>query len=310
MMIKTRISPGQLVTWGKRLGVAMSPLSPFAVWSEEAGDVLEESEPGLQPVLKELAQAKGFVQVRFSNSPELFEHTVYFSACNIEGVSLTALGKEVLLEAPAPIRELLDSLGRNMGKSTLIGQRFHCQVSPLAGVLFCCLLDEQRRQFWAAMGGDGERVAVACDLLAFAAQKPQLQQSLAALMADTAELNWPFSQEESERAAQELVGKGLLLHEAGQYRLSEGALRLAGRFLALEGILHVSAGYTPEDDALIVSGTSYVQAGVRDILCLEASDSEAVITTVSAQSVLDHMQQTLAGASGLREPDPSWRHRG
>lgn len=299
MTIKRRISPGKLVAWGKRLGVAMSPLSPFKLLPDDAVEA-EESEATLQPVLHELANVNGFVQVRFTNSPELFNHTVYFSEENDGGVALTSLGKEILLEAPAPVQDLLDSLGRNMGKSSLIGQSFHCQVSPLAGVLLCAILDEQRRQFWAAMSNDAQSTSICCELKELVAVKPNIQQSLALLMADTAELSWPLDGAASELAAQELVEKGLLRRCESSYALGEGALRLAGRFLALESILHVSAGYVPSEDVLVTSGVSYVQAGVRDILCLEATECEAVISTVSAQAVISHMQLALSGTAGAQ----------
>lgn len=300
MTIKRRISPAKLAAWGKRLNLAISPLSPFKLWPDEAAEV-EESEATLQPVLQELAKTKGFVQLRFTNSPELFNHTVYFSEQNEGGVALTSLGKELLLEAPAPVQELLDSLGRNMGKSSLIGHSFHCQVSPLAGVLFCALLDEQRRQYWSAMSNDAAAASICCELNDLVSAKPQMPQSLALLMADTAELSWPLDSAASELAASELVQKGLLLFKDGAYSLGEGALRLAGRFLALESILHVNAGYVPDDEILVTSGVSYVQAGVRDILCLEATEREATISTVSAQSVISHMQQALSGAAGNQE---------
>jgi hypothetical protein len=100
-----------------------------------------------------------------------------------------------------------------------------------------------------------------------------------------------------------LAEKGLTVPDGSAYRLSEESAYLARRMLIIDTSLVLTAGHLGPDGIVSVGGFTCLQAGVHDLLYLDATAGTVEIQAVSSAIILDYIRALMTDPSLLKKLD-------
>ncbi len=306
------IAPGLLPWLGSAGPGATGPLSPFL-----AGDVrsptLDEMdrlrsagvigadgalETHVRSTISALANPAVAVAVRLSSGEEYYEHTAFLSADGTRSVLLTTAGSEILVRDPAPIDEVLEGVRQYVGDSVLRAPRFEAELDPEAALAFAAIADLHRRALFGAYAGGTpfERPVLGPAKIAAAigsaADGFQWLAGVVKLVGGADRL--------APAALDRLVRAGHLRKEKGGFALADEAALLAERLLVVESVLALEAvRAAPGTTALQRLNLLCLQAGIHDILSVEAVDGRLRFECLSGAAVMAYLHFLLTEPGAL-----------
>ncbi|MBW6517921.1 MAG: hypothetical protein K0A89_05410 [ANME-2 cluster archaeon] len=91
----------------------------------------------------------------------------------------------------------------------------------------------------------------------------------------------------------------------GGYRLTQDTLLLSRRMLLLDTFLTLTSGRIGHDGKVIIIGFTGIQAGVHDLLFIDANKDSVLIDAVSSAVMLDYVSHFLEPSGALEGKNKS-----
>jgi len=298
------IPAGLLGVVGALWGAAPSVASPFrygdarpATAEEsaalEAGGICDASgglSAAARPALDVLGTAVGFTRVYVTGGGFPNEYLVYFSPTGASA-SLINRGGDMELATPATADLLVAMIEMRIGSSALRESPFEASLSFDEAVVLAGLVDLQRRAVLSAFGAGKDADAVEASPAAVAdavAARGDDRQWLANVLLELGESDG-LDADAAKVALGALAGRGLVTKGKGGSRLSDEALQFARRMLLFDVVVTLTSGHAAANGTVSVAGFTALQAGVRDVLYIDASEGEVELRSTSAAEILDYV---------------------
>ncbi len=261
--------------------------------------------PAVRPALDVLGTANAFTRIYLSGAQIPAECIVYF-AQNRVPVSLLNVGGDMQIDFPAATETFVSMVAQGIGSSIYRSVPFNATLTHDEALALAAMIDLQRKQALRSVADEQVPVIVESDvpaLRAITSRKGDNTQWLINVVLDLLSLDGIPSEDRLRSALESLVQKGFALKHASSYRLSEATLALARRMLIFDAALTLTSGYLGTSGLLNVAGFTCLQAGIHDLLVIDAGVDLVTIQSVSSASVLDSLQTYLTDAKVLENLD-------
>lgn len=245
-----------------------------------------------RPALDVLGTAHAFTRVYLSGSQIPSEFVVYF-APNGAMASLINSGGDMQINFPAAADLFVEMVAQGIGSSIYHSVPFEATLTPDEGVVLAGMIDLQRKQALKSIADEQASAVVESDLptlLRLSSRKVDNTQWLSNVLLDLLSLEGILSIEQVRAAAESLVQKGYALKNPATYRLSDVTLALARRMLIFDTALTLTSGYVGKSGALSVVGFTCLQAGIHDLLLIDAGEDAVTLQSVSSAGIIDSVQ--------------------
>jgi hypothetical protein len=268
---------------------------------DAAGKIL----PAVRPALDVLGTATGFTRMYLSGSVLPFECVVYFAPGKVP-VSLLNQAGEMQIRVPAAAKQFVEMAAQTIGTSQYRSVPFNATLTPPEAIVLAGMIDIQRKATLKSVAGEQPPSAAICDLVSLwkiTSKKGENTQWLANVLLDLLSIDGIASEDPVVGAVESLVRKGYALKQGSSYRLAEAPLALAGRMLLFDTALVLTSGHLGAGGSLSIAGFTCLQAGVHDLLVIDAGTDSVAIQTTAASGVLDSIQAWLTDAQKLETLD-------
>jgi hypothetical protein len=278
---------------------AMSVLSASQVSTEmsrsltAAGALDSDGRPSapFAPVLDVLAAPTGLAQLHLTGGESLIEIQIHTGAAGTVSVLSTSEGLE--LAAPADVDRMVRVLTEHLGFSMLPSLTLSAQLTAEDAVVFAATVDHHRRRLLAALLA-GEALSDA----------PADDGSVRALL----QVDDPRWLVPIVSALAGDIPQGAAAARVGHLSsdVNQVARALALRFAVFDRIFTLVTVGSGTDGETMASQVACVQAGVHDLLVIEAGPDGLGFVTLPSAMVLSRVATMLADPGGeLREATPT-----
>jgi hypothetical protein len=280
------------------LGTAEKKALVGAGFCNEQGQVV----PQAQGVLDILGTATSFTRIYLSGGPNAYEYIVYFSPGGA-GASLVNVHGDMQIDTPPLASMITGMAAETIGSSLYHSSPFEATLSPGEAVVLAGMIDLQRKAVLRSLAGDTGAGGVAMDIASiqasFAGNKED-NQWLANVVSGLVGTDG-IQGDNAGNILDSLVAKGLVRSSSSSYILSDGAQFLARRMLVFDTALTLTAGHLGNEGTVTVAGFTCLQAGVHDLLVLDASGGNISMRSISSAAILDLVRTFITSASELEK---------
>jgi hypothetical protein len=266
--------------------------------------------PGLKPALDVLGNACAFTRIYISGGPNPSEFLVYFAPGGTTA-SLINIQGNFRVDCPAVAEVMVDMTAQTIGFTLFRNPVFEADLLPDEALAFSGLIDYRRRTLLRSLA---DRKAVVEDgadtarILEALAEKDGDAPGLCDVMLSVLDPAGKISPDSIGAALGSLAKKGLVTKSGPLWHLSDAGLYLARRMLIFDNSLVLTAGVVGKSGNVSVAGFTCIQAGVHDILFIDASAGNVSMRTTSSAEVLDYVKTFLTNPNvhrNLAAPDTS-----
>jgi hypothetical protein len=257
--------------------------------------------PTIRPALDILGTASGFTRMYLSGGQPPSECIVYF-APGKEPVSLLNNAGDMQIGFPAAAKEFVEMAAQAIGTSIYRSVPFNATMSHDEAIVLAGMIDLQRKQNLRSVADEHVSSAVSSDISVLGkipSGKSDNPQWLCNVLMELLSENEAIPEDRLNSAVESLVGKGYAMKKDSSYQLSGTLLTLAGRMLIFDTALTLTSGYLGKSGSLDVAGFTCLQAGIHDILIIDAAKDSVTLQTSSAAGVLDNVHTYLTDAQKL-----------
>ncbi len=248
----------------------------------------------IRPALDVLGTANAFTRMYLSGGQPPAECIVYFAPGKIP-VSLRNIGGEMQIGYPAASGAFMQMAAQAIGTSAYRSVPFDATLSHDEAVALAGMIDVQRKQALRSLADEQTPVVADIGLGALGkttSQKGEKSQWLASVLLDIISQD-RVPEDRLLPALESLVGKGFAVRNASSYRLGDEALSLAHRMLVFDSALVLTAGHLGPGESFSVAGFTCLEAGIHDLLVIDAGVDSVHLQSVSSAGVLDSIQAYL-----------------
>jgi hypothetical protein len=260
--------------------------------------------PAARPALDALGTAHAFTRMYLSGNLVPTEAIVYFAPGN-GPVSLFNAGGDMEIRYPAAEGEFVEMAAQGFGSTIYRAVPFDATLMHDEAVALSALIDIQRKHALKSIAGEQEPGIADCELpvlWSITSRKGNNTQWLANVLLDILSLDGIPSEDLLRSALESLVQKGHAVKNGSSYRLGEDTLALARRMLLFDTALTLTSGYL-KNGVLNIAGFTCLQAGVHDLLVIDANAESVTIQSVSSASVLDSVRTFFTDIHSLEKLD-------
>lgn len=311
------IDPNVLGGIGALLPEAKSSLSPLKYGGERSLNPSEKQalmKTGLldargqvthnfKPTLGFLAQAKAYARVRLTTWDERLEQLHYFGAEEDRIVSITSHAEGILIQDPAPVREMMAVLRQNIGASLIASCILEAELPVDEALVLAALIDRHRKRILSAFI-EGSKFEVGeyqpDDVLAELRDGIHSPDWLAAAIQTISGREGALSEGEIAQALNNLTRAGLLAMKGESYLLGEGALSVGKGLLVVDHILTLEAGELLDNEQIVTSELICMQSGRHSLLLLEYHAGVFHMRGISPLILLTLLEHFLLGSEILK----------
>jgi hypothetical protein len=261
--------------------------------------------PAVRPILDVLGTATGFTRMYLSGGMAPTECIVYFAPGRVP-VSLFNAEGNMQIGFPAAVPQFVEMAAQGIGTSVYRAVPFSATLALDESVVLAAMIDIQRKQNLKSLADEQSSSASDCDIPVLwknISQKGDNTQWLGNVLMELLSLEGISSEDRVRTAAESLVQKGYALKQGSSYRLSEILLTLAGRMLIFDNALILTSGYLSAGGSLSIAGFTCLQAGIHDLLIIDAAADSVTFQTVSSAGVLDNVQTWFSDVQKLETLD-------
>ena len=296
---KTRVSPFQYGATEKLTDIHQDKLQQSGVL-DAGGQIVSN----LRPTLELLASTRAYTRIRLSPGAELLEYNVYFAPDGSRAVSITSTDKGLVVQDPAPTEEFIEGLRAYTGGSIIRACDFDEEMRVEEALTLAALIDLRRQSVLRAFVDKTLSAQESYDAHAIyeaIANTPSSSQWLVAIIQDMVESEIPLSETTIERTLTDLATSNHVVKTGEQYMLGEVESILGSRFLVFDNIMVLWSGRERDDGEIFNVGFTCLQAGVHELLFLDASGGRFQFTTLSSEALLEYVRHFLQDPEALRE---------
>jgi hypothetical protein len=257
--------------------------------------------PGILPALDVLGNAQAFTRMYITGGPNAYEYIVYFTADG-RTASLINIKGDVQINCPSIADLFIEMASQALGLTVYRNATIKASLTPEEALVFSALVDLQRKEILRALAGSKDIPPLAVDppsLDTFLATPEGNYQWLNNVIRDLAyDENAPSPQVLAGLAS--LTDKGLVVKTGPAYRLSDDAAYLARRMLVIDTSLVLTTGQLASDGRVGLAGFTCLQAGVHDLLYIDATGGSVELQAISSAAVLDYIRAFMTDPRALR----------
>jgi hypothetical protein len=290
----TSISPFK---YGK--GGAVGTKERAALLAAGICDTQGQIVPAIRPAIDILGNAEAFTRMYLTGGPDTYEYLVYFDAGG-NTVSMVNAGGEFQISYPSREGLFVEMAAQTIGFSLFRIAPLETSLSHDEALVFSGLVDIQRRAFLRSLAdGGGARVIDASpgEIGSALARKEGDYQWLGVVMMSLLERESPPAPDHIAAALVSLAGKGLATASGAVWRLSDTGSLLARRMLVFDASLVLTAGSGGRSGKVNVAGFTCLQAGVHDLLFIDAGASTVELQSISSAGVIEYVRKFLTDMS-------------
>jgi hypothetical protein len=258
--------------------------------------------PGIQPALDVLGNAQAFTRMYITGGPNAYEYIVYFTADG-RTASLINIKGDVQINCPSIADLFIEMASQALGSTLFRNAAIKASLTPEEALVFSGLVDLQRKEILRALAGSADIPPMSIDppsLDTFLAAREGNYQWLNNVIRELAyDKNAPSPQVQAVLAS--LADKGLVVKTGPAYRLSDDAAYLARRLLVIDTSLVLTTGQLAPDGTVGLAGFTCLQAGVHDLLYIDATGGTVEIQAVSSAAVLDYVRAFMTDPEALKK---------
>lgn len=255
--------------------------------------------PDILPALDVLGNATAFTRMYLSGGPAPYEFLVYFGPDG-KTTSLINVQGEFRINSPAAAEIFMNMTAQTLGSSFFRNASLEADLSPDEALVLFGLVDIQRKVLLRSLADNREVRAENADvseILLILSDKKGSNQWLGNVMKSLLDQNEPLSGDRIV-AALTLLEKKVLAEKTGaSWHLSDAGLHFARRMLVFDTSLLLTAGYLGESGEVSVAGFTCLQAGVHDLLFIDASTGRVDMRATSSAEVLEYVRKFLTDSS-------------
>ena len=255
--------------------------------------------PGIRPALDILGTAEAFTRMYLSGGPNPQEFLVYFGQDG-NSVSMINVRGDFRIIYPSRPDLFADMAVQTIGSTLFRNAPFDASVSYDEALVFCALIDLQRKALLHSVADSSEvkiAKATAGEISTALNGKDTDYQWLGIIMMSLLEQKAQPSPDRIGAALASLEGKGLVGKTGTSWHLSDAGVLLARRMLIIDTSLVLTAGFEEKSGNVSIAGFTCVQAGVHDLLLIDAGETSVDIQSVSSAGVIEYVQKFFADAS-------------
>jgi len=269
----------------------------------EDGTILK----GYRPVMEVLATARGFARIFFTDETGNTSECINYFSPDRRRVTMTNVEGAFKLSYPDASADIIEGLSQHFGDTAYRSADLNAELSIGEALVFSVLVDNQRKAFLKGIAGDRDLKPKGMDDAKLAEGLSGAGESLQWLTNVCMEL---FGIDEAnpedvlDSGLEGLLSKGLITKKASKFYLADTGFSLSRRMLVIDRILSLGSGWINTGGVLEVSGFTCLQAGVHDLLLLEAFDDTLHIRSISSAELLDIITSSLLGGF-IAEEEPA-----
>ena len=259
-------------------------------------------DPALRPALDVVGAANAFTRVYVSGEGGLLEYMVYFAPSG-DSASLANDDGAMQVDRPAAVPSFLAAISQRIGTSLYRNAALEATLPPDEAVVLAGLLDLQRRRLLRDTADGAGSVAVdasVADVAAACAGPTGDRQWLASVMLELLSAEGIGSDDRCATALKGLVERKIIVMAGSAFRLGDEALYLARRMLVLDSALTLTVGHLGQAGGVSISGFTCLQAGVHDLLYIDAGADGVDVRCISAAGVLEYCMTFFTDADVLK----------
>ena len=261
--------------------------------------------PAIRPALDVLGTATGFTRMYLSGGMAPTECVVYFAPGRVPVSLLNAEGN-MQIAYPAAVPQFVEMAAQGIGTSMYRAVPFSATLAPDESVVLAAMIDIQRKQNLKSVADEQSSSAADCEIPVLwknLSRKGDSTQWLGNVLMELLSLDGIPSEDRVRKAAGSLVQKGYARMQGSSYQLSEILLTLAGRMLIFDNALTLTSGFLSAGGSLSIAGFTCLQAGIHDLLIIDAAADSVTFQTVSSAGVLDNVQTWFSDVQKLETLD-------
>ena len=253
------------------------------------------------PAIDVLANARAFTRIYIHNGLNIFEYISYFGA-NGDVASITNDSGNQLVNYPAPNNGIVESIRQNIGETIFRNSDFECEIKGSEALVLAAMMDIQRKTFLSDIADEKETGATTMDVKRIQdmlSSNAKNYQWLTYIIRDMMEVEAITSPEGIEKVLDSLVKMDYVAKHDSGYILTQDTLLLSRRMLLLDTFLTLTSGKIGDDGKVVVVGFTGIQAGVHDLLFIDANEDIVLMDAVSSAMMLDYVSHFLEPAGAL-----------
>jgi hypothetical protein len=258
--------------------------------------------PGIVPALDVLGNALAFTRMYITGGPNAYEYIVYFTADG-RTASLINIKGDVQINCPSIADLFIEMASQALGSTVYRNATVKASLAPEEALIFAGLVDLQRKEILKALAGSKELPPMNIDPLSvatFLSAGEGNYQWLSNVISELVSGENVVSPQVPAGLAS-LADKGLVLKTGQACRLSDDAAYLARRMLVIDTSLVLTTGQLAPDGNIGVAGFTCLQAGVHDLLYIDASAGKVEFQAVSSAAVLDYIRAFMTDPEALKK---------
>lgn len=319
MELSHTFTPASLAWLGGAFGET-SAISPFGALSAdgfdregmdalvEAGIIRAEGEvtPEWFTALDKLAGADAYTRIRFRSGALEANRAVYFRGDDPSPLSLTTTPDGFTLDYPPMNHVFLEEIGDFTGRSNVVNSDLAVDLDYASARALVAVIDRERRHVLDCLAREERPRAAVHSVEAIAGEigaEGSSGQRLSTILLGLRDRPGDPTEQGLSASLDDLVARGLLAGEEGEYRTAGEAQQLAGHLLVLDGILHIDGGRITDGGSVEGMEAIFALGGLHDILMIDPGAGSITLQTLSGAQLHRILREFLAAPPRPRESD-------
>lgn len=259
----------------------------------------------IKNTLEALANPRAFSRIYLSGGPKVFEYVAYFAEDG-RTVSITNVAGDLLVNDPAPNDEIIEWIRLNIGDSVYRNSTFEAEMKTDETLVLAAMIDIQRKAFLKAIADEKDSGVINQDIESIyqmLARKEKKSLQLIDIFKELMGAEKFTSANSVKQVLERLSANGSTTRNNGNYALNDELTYLSRRFLVFDNILTLTSGRVGKNGRVGVVGFTCIQAGVHDLLLIDANEGVVQMESISSAAVLGYTSHFLKDGAALKNLD-------
>lgn len=250
----------------------------------------------LKDKLSILSKPMALVRIMFTGGVGRYEHTVSYDETYKKHIAFTSAPNYYSVDDESDIRDVLNVIEDFVGKSSLKSVSIQYKLSVPEALVVAAMLDMERRTLLRAFVDEipysNNRYGFNMIWRMIHSSSPSIQwfvYCISEVIGEQITLN----RDKVQKVLEQLVTRGLILENDGQYELSADLCQLANRMIVIDNVLTVETIGTDLEKEPVSAGFTCIQSGIHDMLFIDYDGSEVMVETISSILLLDYLERFL-----------------
>ena len=240
-----------------------------------------------------LANPYGVVKYTFTGGVGVYEQSLSFDDTFSKHVQMILTNEYAEIDDNANINDIIEVMEDFVGKSNIKSLNISYKLNNTEALVIAAMLDMERKAILRAFvdesvyAHNSYNVNVIWRMVN--STNPSIQWFVY-LINEVIGKHDTLTQNQVQEAIKNLIDKGIIVAKGSQYVLSEEFLILSNRMIVIDDVISVQT-YKQENDGVINSGFTCIQAGVHDLLLLDYDGNEISFETITSTRLIEYMEQ-------------------